>query len=145
MPIPEGSAVAISLHLKRSRVTHPRLIVEKNRSNSLACLIGNKHYQRFLRLGRCNLNPLAGDIWLSISGFYAVLSLFRALPRGLGSLSVFAKKFFAKCLFSVPPAFKSRSRVHHPGQFRLFESGVTRWLQELKPLLIFALGFCDSL
>lgn len=43
-----------SRHLKSSRVTHPRLIVEKNRSNSLACLIGNKHYQRFLWTRCCN-------------------------------------------------------------------------------------------
>ena len=58
-PYPEGRADSEpSLELKCLRVTHPKLIVEKNRPNSLVRLIANKQYQPFLRARWCYRNRI---------------------------------------------------------------------------------------
>lgn len=85
-----------SRHLKSSRVPHPRLIVEKNRSNSLACLIGNKHYQRFLWTRCCNPYSNGAPPMLRFTVIYEVFEI-----AVLGCLCREGcqrnEKFFSRC------------------------------------------------
>jgi len=105
-----------SRHLKSSRVTHPRLIVEKNRSNSLACLIGNKHYQRFLWTRCCNPYSNGAPPMLRFTVIYEVFTVTRQSRRHREGCQR-NEKFFSRCPRDLPRRIKIE-RVERSCQWR---------------------------